>query len=174
MEKDVLSVGYCLYTCMYTTLTVDLVSIPKGAWNIKNSLLHLSEGQTEDLEISNDNELSGKGIPLSREKRLGRAFELQKSLRIRKKQVITGSKDLQNVNITLHILLRPVANQLPRIYTSIGEDCDERVLPSVTTEILKSVMARFDAGELITQQEMVSRQESEVEDVYKETVFQTQ
>ena len=48
--------------------------------------------------------------------------------------------DLQNVNITLRILFRPVASQLPRIFTSIGEDYDERVLPSITTEILKSVV----------------------------------
>uniref|UniRef100_A0A672PAX2 Prohibitin n=1 Tax=Sinocyclocheilus grahami TaxID=75366 RepID=A0A672PAX2_SINGR len=54
--------------------------------------------------------------------------------------VITGSKDLQNVNITLRILFRPVATQLPRIFTSIGEDYDERVLPSITTEVLKAVV----------------------------------
>uniref|UniRef100_A0A2I3M656 Prohibitin n=1 Tax=Papio anubis TaxID=9555 RepID=A0A2I3M656_PAPAN len=42
--------------------------------------------------------------------------------------------DLQNVNITLRILFRPVTSQLPRIFTSIGEDYDERVLPSITTE----------------------------------------
>uniref|UniRef100_H2UYA5 Prohibitin 1 n=1 Tax=Takifugu rubripes TaxID=31033 RepID=H2UYA5_TAKRU len=75
--------------------------------------------------------------------------------------VITGSKDLQNVNITLRILFRPMNSQLARIYTSIGEDYDERVLPSITTEVLKSVVARFDAGELITQRELVSRQVSE-------------
>lgn len=48
--------------------------------------------------------------------------------------------DLQNVNITLRILFRPMTAQLPRIFTSIGEDYDERVLPSITTEVLKSVV----------------------------------
>lgn len=56
---------------------------------------------------------------------------------------VTISADLQNVNITLRILFRPVTAQLPRIFTSIGEDYDERVLPSITTEILKSVVVRI-------------------------------
>nr|XP_035155297.1 prohibitin 1-like [Callithrix jacchus] len=75
--------------------------------------------------------------------------------------VITGSKDLQNVNITLRILFRPIASQLPLIFTSTREDYDECVLPSITTEILRSDMARFDAGDLITQRELVSRQVSD-------------
>lgn len=33
--------------------------------------------------------------------------------------VISGSKDLQKVNITLPILFQPVASQLPHIYTGI-------------------------------------------------------
>uniref|UniRef100_A0A8C8ZAZ6 Prohibitin n=1 Tax=Prolemur simus TaxID=1328070 RepID=A0A8C8ZAZ6_PROSS len=74
---------------------------------------------------------------------------------------ITGSKDLQNVNITLRVLLRPAASQLPRVFTGIGGDHDERALPSLTTEILRSVAARFDAGELITRRELVSRQVSD-------------
>ena len=52
-------------------------------------------------------------------------------------------KDLQNVNITLRILFRPVPKELPKLYTSLGEDYDERVLPSITNEILKAVVVRL-------------------------------
>ncbi|CAB3998706.1 l(2)37Cc, partial [Paramuricea clavata] len=68
--------------------------------------------------------------------------------------VTTGSKDLQNVNITLRILFRPEAKRLPGIFMSLGEDYDERVLPSITTEVLKAIVAQFDASELITQREV--------------------
>jgi len=79
-------------------------------------------------------------------------------IRARPKNVptITGSKDLQNVNITLRILFRPRPSVLPEIYTTLGTDYDDRVLPSITNEVLKAVVAEFDAGELITQRETLS------------------
>jgi prohibitin 1 len=67
----------------------------------------------------------------------------------------TGSKDLQMVTITLRVLSRPDIDNLARIYQSLGLDYDERVLPSIGNEVLKSIVAQFDAAELITQREVV-------------------
>ncbi|KAJ5497773.1 Prohibitin [Penicillium expansum] len=52
---------------------------------------------------------------------------------------LTGTKDLQ------------------MIYRTLGQDFDERVLPSIVNEVLKSVVAQFNASQLITQRENVAR-----------------
>ena len=82
----------------------------------------------------------------------------------------TGTKDLQQVQISLRVLSRPNVDKLPEsensnvgsvvslllcltflpvlafpVYRTLGEDFDERVLPSIVNEVLKATVAQFDA-----------------------------
>jgi len=79
-------------------------------------------------------------------------------IRARPRRIVspTGSKDLQMVNIGLRVLARPVSSTLPRMYQRLGLDYDERVLPSICNEVLKSVVAQFNASQLITMRQEVS------------------
>lgn len=54
----------------------------------------------------------------------------------------TGSKDLQTVAISLRVLSHPDEEFLPWIFKNLGIDFDQRVLPSIGPEVLRSVVVR--------------------------------
>ncbi|DBB09494.1 hypothetical protein WJX82_000455 [Trebouxia sp. C0006] len=70
---------------------------------------------------------------------------------------VTGTKDLQMVNITLRVLSKPDVDSLSTIYKNLGLDWDERVLPSIGNEIVKAAVAQYNAEQLLTQRDRVSR-----------------
>eukprot|EP00948_MAST-09A_sp_MAST-9A-sp1_P002137 g2137.t1 len=72
-------------------------------------------------------------------------------------RVNTGTKDLQNVNVGLRVLTRPDPDAVPKIHKELGQLYMEKVIPSVVPEVLKAVVAKYEADELLTKREEVSK-----------------
>lgn len=70
---------------------------------------------------------------------------------------VTGTKDLQMVNMSLRILSRPDELRLTNIFKSLGLDWEERVLPSIGNEVVKATVAQYNAEQLLTQRDKVSK-----------------
>lgn len=68
----------------------------------------------------------------------------------------TGTRDLQTVDLALRILYRPSEDKLPKILNNLGIDYDQRIIPSIGQEVLKSSVAQYNAEQLLTQREKVS------------------
>merc|ERR1712161_31733 len=73
-------------------------------------------------------------------------------------QTLTGSKDLQMVTIAVRVLHKPNPSQLVWIYRTLGTNYDERILPSIMNESAKAIVARYNANELLTKRDLVSRE----------------
>ena len=76
------------------------------------------------------------------------------------KQIVsmTGTKDLQMVNVTVRMLNRPRAEKLSDIHKQYGRTYEDRILPSIGNEVLKATVAKYNAEALITKREEVSKE----------------
>jgi len=85
---------------------------------------------------------------------------LMYDVRIQPHQVAstTGTKDLQQVNLTLRALVRPDEAHLATVYRQLGLDYASRVLPSIVNEVVKATMAKYAAESLLIQRDQVSRE----------------
>lgn len=81
-------------------------------------------------------------------------------IRVRPKliQTTTGTRDLQTVTIHCRLLFKPNLEALPEIHKRLGPEYDERVLPSIGNEVLKAIIAQYNAESLLTQRERVSQE----------------
>lgn len=70
---------------------------------------------------------------------------------------LAGTRDLQYVQISLRVLFAPMIQKLPNTVREYGDDYDRRILPSLMNECLKGVVAQYNAEQLTTQREEVSR-----------------
>ncbi|EKG07902.1 prohibitin, putative [Trypanosoma cruzi] len=68
----------------------------------------------------------------------------------------TGSRDLQTVNLAVRVLYQPSVNNLSHVYRNLGMEYAEIVLPSLVNEIIRAVIAQFNASDLLVKRPEVS------------------
>lgn len=69
----------------------------------------------------------------------------------------------------MKVNIKPNISKLHVIYRNLGMDYDGRVLPSVGNEVLKSVIARYTATQLINERDQVS---AKVKDLLRERLLE--
>jgi len=83
-------------------------------------------------------------------------------VRLRPKTITSAdgcqTKDLQTVNIAMRVLTKPREETLSVLYQRLDLDYDERVIPSIGNEVLKGVVAQYEASQLLTMRDKVSLQ----------------
>ena len=68
----------------------------------------------------------------------------------------TANRDLQEINFEIRVLYKPNAAKLKEIYRMLGKNYAEKVLSPIIKEVAKTVIAQYNAQELLSQREQVS------------------
>jgi len=63
---------------------------------------------------------------------------------------------MQMVRLSVRVLFHPEVDKLHTIYTRLGLNYEQKVLPALTNEILRTVVAQFSASQLLAQRDQVS------------------
>jgi len=69
----------------------------------------------------------------------------------------TANKDLQNIDFTYRILYRPDPKHLAQITSSLGTNYAEKIIPAISKEVAKTVIAKYNAQSLLSNREEVSK-----------------
>ena len=120
-------------------------------------LLSSTSGQAFELKFTVKDGTSrcrGSSVQSSSTRELTLASFLQSpGLKVKQSTFHSSCLDLQMVNVKMRVLIKPDVARLPDIYRYLGMDYDGRVLPSLGNEVLKSVIARYTATQLLTERE---------------------
>ena len=63
---------------------------------------------------------------------------------------------MQSIKLAVKILFHPEVNKLDVIYKNLGKNYEQKVLPALCNEILRTVVAQFSAAQLLSQRDQVS------------------
>lgn len=69
---------------------------------------------------------------------------------------------MQHVVIVVRLLFRPVEGELTSILLDLGSDYEQRILPQISQEVLKTTAAQYTAEQLISLREKVSKEVKEI------------
>ena len=81
----------------------------------------------------------------------------------------SANKDLQNIDFQYRILYRPDPNFLAQLTERIGTNYSEKIVPSISKEVAKTVIAKYNAQQLLSNREQVS---ADIKTVLKERLAQ--
>lgn len=76
---------------------------------------------------------------------------------------VTSTKDQQQIDINLRVLYRPIEEEVPNIHLGLGRDYQDRYIKPIAMEVVKTVLAQYDADQLLKQREKIS---AEVKSLY--------